>query len=293
MVNNRLVSAENLFPFLKNLYILDPTYQFYQVVTAWGVLIFLLYIVHRNWFRGNVYLAAAMLIPVTTVFNPLFIDFFLRIYYAELVWRMCFMLPLPFIGGYVLTRYVAYLWTGAQWWKRVGTVVGITMLLVLLAPIDTRYFQQDYSRFETVRAVKYGNDYRQWQDLIDVLNHIDSKGIITDRVTGYVINGLTMHDYHGFKFYGKGAVPYNLPRYDAESFKGKEDWLLVINQRDGNYSRVGAISKHWSPRELQVSRHYSAELIRFVESRPDRFAKVWAADRIEVYRIKPENVVSS
>jgi len=286
LLNNRLVSVDSLFPFLKNLYILDPTYQFYQVVTAWGVLIFILYLVHKHWFQGNVYLAAAMLVPITTVFNPFFIDFFLRIYYVELVWRMCFMLPLPFIGGYILARYVASLWTETHWRRRVGTITGIIIIMVLLAPIDTRYFQQDYSRLETVRAVKYGNDYRQWQDLIQALNRMESKGIITDRVTGYVINGLTTHDYPGFKFYGKGAVPYNLPDYDADSFKGREDWLLVVNQRDGNYSRVGAISKHWSPRELQVSRHYSIELLRYVTSQPTLFTKVWEGDRIAVYRIK-------
>ncbi len=285
LFKNRLISVENLIPFLRNLYILDPTNQFYQVVTIWGTLVYLLYLSGKwNISRSHI-LGGGMLLPLLTVFNPFFIDFFLRISYSEVVWRVCYAIPIYAVGAYMIVTALHRLMSSQLWLKKVGYGLVVGLLILLIFPINSLFVVEKYSRLETLRAVAAENDYRQWEDLLDYLQTVESKGVITDRVTGYMINGMTRHAYPGFKFYGRGAVPYNLQGYDEDSFRGRKDWLIVVNRRDGGWSQTGEISSHWSPRVMQVSRHYSPEFTNFLEQNPRRFEKLWSADRISVYRI--------
>lgn len=285
LYHNYLVPLEYLVPFLKNLYILNPTYQFYQVVTIWGVVVYLLYIANYRTLRTSNVLTAGMLAPLFTVFNPAFIDLFLRVHYADLVWRLCFMLPLAFVAGYIMVHSVAGLGRMSGITRNVGRILVAVLLVGLLAPIRTTFVNEPYSRLETLRASSLKNDYRHWEDMLDFLGGIESKGIITDRVTGYMINGLTHHYYPGFKFFGNGAVRYNLSRYGPDSFRDCDGWVVVVNRRDGVHSRVGAISRHWSPAEAQVSRHYDQAFVEHLERNPGHFVKLWERDRIAVYRI--------
>lgn len=282
---NRLIPVHNIVPFIKNLYVLNPTYQFYQVVTIWGVFVYLLYLRHHRELLGSNILTAGMLLPIFTVFNPIFIDLFLRISYPEVVWRLCFAMTLPFVGAYFFTRAAEGIWRDGPIGKKALNVATLGLLIVLLMPLRGPFINEPYNRMITLQAVRPENDYRQWEDMLDFLNGIPPTGIITDRVTGYVINGLTPHHYPGFKFYGTGAVPYNLAVYREDSFKKKDGWLIVINLRDGGYSDVGAISRHWSPRVMEVSRHYDERFIDHIEGNPAHYKKIWEKDRIGIYRI--------
>ncbi len=99
LTHNLLADVKEYLPFIRNLYVLKPGNQFYQVLTVWGVLVYVLFLWRFRDFSRSPYLVAGMAIPLLTVFNPVFTDFFLRFSWPEVLWRMCYMLPLPFIGG--------------------------------------------------------------------------------------------------------------------------------------------------------------------------------------------------
>jgi len=166
---------------------------------------------------------------------------------------------------------------------RVAIVVG---LVTLLLPINTAYIEEKNSRLYTLRTVPANNNYHMWNDLYQYLNTLESTRILTDQVTGYTINGLTRHRYRGRKFYGFWSFKTDRKKYDKRMFKNKDDWLLVINKRDGGNSMVGRLSRHWSEGVLKVSNYYSKEFEDFVDKNGDVFHKLWQGKNIRVYRIK-------
>jgi hypothetical protein len=280
-----MADIRNYIPFLQNLYILRPEHQFYQVLTVWGVLVYILFLARATRFLASPYLVAGMAMPILTVFNPVFTDLFLRFSWPEVLWRMCYMIPLPFVGGYFLVRSLAGAFRAPGAHRRIGHLAVAAALVGLLLPVQTTYFVSPYSKIYTLAPVAAANDHRNWHDLLQFLDTLEPARIVTDPVTGYVIKGMTAHGYSGHKFHAVRTMRVNRDSYSAIHFGDRRGGLIVINMRDGADSDTGRYGRHWPADILKVSGHYSGAFLEFVTQRSDLFELLWEHDRIAVYRI--------
>jgi hypothetical protein len=280
-----LMPLQDILPFVRHMYILKPYFQFYQVLTLWGVAVYVLFALRFRAFRDNPYVIAGMLSPLLTVFNPVFTDLFLRYSWPEVLWRLCYVIPLPFVGGYFLVRGLSWLRRGPAS-RRIAGAAATAALVGLLWPVHARYVEAPFSRLYTVVPVSRQHDHRKWADLYEFLNAQPPGGLVTDAVTGYTVNALTAHRYPGYKFHGTDRIDLKRQVYGAGDFRAFDGWLLVVNTRNGTPSRTGALSRHWPRDVLTVSRGYSPAFERFVGANPEMFVKMWENNGISVYRIR-------
>jgi hypothetical protein len=286
---NTILPLEQLLPFFRNLYVADPTFQFYEVLAVWGIVVYALFF--SALFRGERlpgFLVAGMLVPFVTIFNPFFVDLFLRHNYPDVIWRACYMIPLPFIGAWLFTRALYGLMSRGDRWVRFGVANALVAvaLIVFLFPISTTFFESRYSRLYTVLPVTTDVDHDQWQDMFDFLDSIGRETVITDQVTGYMVNALTPHYYRGHKFYGFGAPKIRRKQYDTDMYSQYEGSLIVVNRRDGGLSRTGRLSGHWPETILKVSRFYPRGFLAHIEANPQKYRKIWERSDIQVYEIQ-------
>jgi len=283
----KIIPLEVVLPFVKHLYILNPTYQFYYVLTLWGVYVYAVFFVYRRWFRGNFFILAGMLSPLLTIFNPFFVDLFLRSGPGKSMWRLSYLVPLHFVAGYLAVRLALVIRDG-HWRSRLGASLALAPLLLLLFPVNLVYIDAPYSRLHTLMPVARESSPALWRDLLDYLESLpERETIITDPVTGYVVSGLTRHVSYRHKFHRRrGYVEFNHADYAGHPLDAHAGKLLIINQRDGEVSQHGAMARHWPDHILKVSNYYYAEgLEPYLQGHPERFELLWEEDRIRVYRI--------
>lgn len=289
ITRNKLIPVENIFPFFKNMYILNPGFQFYNVVTVWGVLVILLFVFNIKKFRNNAFLMAGMMSPFFTVFNPFFTDLFLRHSWGDMLWRMTFLIPIHLVGAYLLVSSIQYIQHGGNLKKAYGIVTAL-LLIVFLMPVKTNFLESPYSRVLTLKPVRIENSPEHWSDLIEYLNGIKKhKKIITDPVTGYMLTALTKHTSSRAKFHrkGHGYIEYNFDDYSNNPFDRYKGYLFIINKRNGGMSKAGRIARHWPENILQVENFYFSEnLESYISSNPERFQLLWNNDRVRVYQIE-------
>jgi len=264
-----------------------PWLQYYEVVTPWGLAVTVLFLFYWREFRSSAYLVGAMFAPLLTVFNPLFVDLFLRVSWPEVAWRLLFVLPLPFVAGYVAMDLSNRLRTGVFWLPRAAAGAALAALVLLWLPFGSLFAGPAVSRVTTLAPVDPGNDYRMWGDLWRHLRNYRDRFILSDPVTGYAANALTDNRNRGFKFYAS-EQRFRLDKavYSRSDFLHMGRWLLVINKRSGRDSVNGRLSGHWPADVMNLEQYYSPELERFVADNPDLFVEVWSRDRISVYEIR-------
>jgi hypothetical protein len=288
VTQGKLIPVENILPFFKNLYILNPGFQFYQVVTAWGCMVFLMFILNIKSFKNNAYVMSAMLSPLFTVFNPFFVDLFLRYSVGDMLWRITYLLPLALVAAFVSVISIQFIYQGVIA-KKVAGLFGLFLLSGLLFPLKTTYFDNQYSRLSTLKAVAKENSPAHWNDLIEYLQGIENeKIIITDPVTGYMVTSITRHRSYRYKFHRHwGYIEFNFDDYSKHPLDRYKGYLFIINKRNGGFSESGRVSKHWSENILQLEEFYSSDkLDEYVSLNPDRFKLLWEKDRVWVYLIK-------
>jgi hypothetical protein len=66
--------------------IANPTMRFWDTLAPTGVVVYLWYIARLKWFRGADYLNVGMLSPLLTLFNPLFVWWFLHLASWDPLW---------------------------------------------------------------------------------------------------------------------------------------------------------------------------------------------------------------
>ena len=282
----KVVALPITIPDFGPLHILNPYYQFYQTVTIWGFLVALLFFMGFSFFRHQPLLVAGMLSPLVTVFNPVFVDVYLRIEGDFSLWRLCFLLPLYFVAATFIVSNV-YKWPQYGVWKR-NTMAFVVAALVLLPTSNSISKSVNSNLRTTNQSVAQENSYHQWLDLIEALNGLRRHDVLTDPVTGYIVSGLTPHYTFRHKFYPTSyyrAFSFNYDDYSDFPLSRYRGWLLIVNLRDGAESRSGALSGHWPEDVLKVSDFYSEKLLRHLDQNPDRFETVWTARGITVYRI--------
>ena len=196
------------------------------------------------------------------------------------------MIPLPFLGAYFFTRAVSGLFSKRGALHAITNTAVVASLLVLLLPISTTFLESRFSRLYTLKPVVPAVGYQQWQDVVTFLGTMEKETVITDQVTGYLINALTPHYYRGHKFYGFGAPKISRKRYSENSFSEFAGSLVIVNRRDGGLSETGKVSGHWPENILKVSRFYSPGFLALVENNPKKFKKIWDQENIQVYEIQ-------
>ena len=172
------------------------------------------------------------------------------------------------------------LWAG-------GCLLG---LFVLLMPWEPFLGMRSNSRLYTLKPVAEGNDQRRWGDLIDFLRRQPQARVLSDHYTCQLLGwmGLAVRD-------GTWWIGAVLP--DADRLKllrnldRQQDWLLVVNQRDGDFSANGARSSHWWANAwMNFATAYSEDALLFIEQHPEVFKEIWSGDRIQIYDIVESRV---
>ena len=292
------VPVETIIPFLKHMLIQPPLGQFYQVITVWGVFVYLLFFLKIRLFKKNTFIMGGMLIPILTVFNPVTVDMMLRLTSPDTLYRLSYCIPLPFVAAWIAIDSIHRLKRHERALSRMFHGIVLVGLLGLIFPVHTKYLESTYSRIYTLKRIPR-NDLCLWRDLTDFLCSLNKTNavIITDTATGYVTGGFTGIDCGNWRFYGTrfgSWLKSDKPAHDIAGVFDRldlnRDWLLVINERDGAPSVSGRISRHWPEDIMNVSKCYSPKMKAYVENNPDLFELIWKHDRIRVYDIVEENV---
>lgn len=285
--HHKVISLNHLLPFFRNLYVLNPSYQFYQTITLWGFVVYLSFFLMMRRFVINPYVLMGMLSPLFTVFNPVFVDIFLRVRDVHVLYRLGYMIPLAMAAA-CLVWFLTKDWSNQGTGRRLFAIAMIGLLITTLFSFDSRFIRSQYSRIPTLLAVEENRSARHWSDLLEFLNALEGAApIYTDPVTGYLVTAYTRHQSTRYKFTKAYHRPLNFDNYDNFPLKQYRGGLLVINLRDGGDSETGRLSGHWPADILGVSRYYSEELLQHVQDHPSLFPLIWSSDDIRVHRIHP------
>ncbi|MDG2088421.1 MAG: hypothetical protein P8J68_06750 [Arenicellaceae bacterium] len=293
-----LQPVSDLLPFAKNLFVLKPTQQFYQVLTVWGVLAYLLYFLSNRKQDVPSYISAGLWSPLFTVFNPVFIDLFLRVSYAEVVWRLCFLITVELYAAWYLVRgWETIRQTGVfknstdsggshSYGESARMVFVSILLIVFLLPINSRYLENNYSKLTMLAPVAPEASFENFEDMLNFLNTLPPNNLLTDQVTGYAVNAFTPHVYHGHKFFNLYTTVTYLPEYELSDIDDYRGGYLVLNNRDGNVSSFGhEAGGHWPVDIRLYSQQYSNAFSQLVLNNPDVFTNIWQLNSIQVYQI--------
>ena len=296
---NRLWEFGPAIGLLPQLSILNPSYQFMQVVTAWGLLVYVLFFCHWQRYKHNLFLISGMLLPLFTVFNPFFTDLFLRLTDSTVLWRFCFLIPIHYVAADLILHYLQSLFTNSDLsdneskTSRLFMGAALVSLLVFLAPLMNGWKGLHHSRYPTLKAVNPQQSYQHLSDAIDFLENIPNKKVLlTDPVTGYVLSGFTKHNSFRDKFFineYSGFKKFTFDSYADNPLQKYSDHLLVINERTvkNGDSFVGAVTRHW-PTDLfqRIQPFYTSELKRHISANPEKFSLLFEKDNFAIYLLK-------
>ena len=280
-------------PFLKNLYVAQPAFHAYHAVTVWGISVYVLFLLHLKFFRASPILVVALLTPLLTIFNPLFVEFFLRFKSPEPIYRFIYIVPLYQVGAALVASSLQRLANRTHRISRFISSAILVVLVVTLLPLTFPGIKAHYSRVSTLQPVAQDNTPAHWQDLLIYLRSLEvPRKILTDPITGYMTRGLTPHAYSGDKYHDFHWSDYKDFNKDLEQddvFDLYIGWLFIVNQREGALSRNGMMSGHWPADVLKIKKHYSSALFDHIARNADRFRILWQAKEITVYEIIESN----
>ena len=285
LFHNKIIQLSQQGPILNRILLLNPGYQFSQVLTLWGGAIYLLWMLYWRRFIGHPYLFTGMLVPLFTVFNPVFVDWFLRMDGVHTLWRMLYIVPLHFIAALLVLFSYDALKQAGKISKKIVSACTILLLFVLLLPLGGI---NSNSRL-TLAPIDHDESYLYWEDLLDYLNqpHLTRKSVLTDPVTAYMLKGLTPHRTYHRKFFNSKLRPFNYADYSDAPLERYKGWWLVLNDRDGGFSETGSQSGHWPADVLYTSHFYTEPLREHIRNNPgQRFRKVWEQDDVLIYEIQ-------
>ena len=244
-------------PLFEDMFILNPGYQFVQVFGAFGLIVTAAALLAPHYLSRNPFLIAGLLLPLFTVFNPLFVYVYLHVAKYETLWRILFAVPLPFIAAALLVRYIESIPRLTVRIRIAGALVAV-LAAVSLLPVEFSGFRNANSRIGSLVDTRAQGV--QWlPDVVEFLNSMPAEVAYTDPVTAYVLRGATVHIVPGWKFYaGRSGVNFEQLKRDGivEQFLESRPGLYVINKRPAGETRNGQDSGHWRSDVLDTSRWY-------------------------------------
>jgi len=270
---------------LINWNILRPDHQFYTVLGWWGLYVYFLAALNFSSIKKSVILTAGLLIPLITVFNPVFSEAYMRLAYPQVLWRMLFALPLPVIAAYLTyTTYEKI--TLKEPVKFIGGVLTVIPLFIFLQVFNVGPVNNLMAKSPSLIRTPDENSYRHWIDMLEFIQTIDpAREVLTDPSTGYLVRSLTKHDHHGFKFVKQNFRQFNFEEYRDHPLSKYRGWLLIINQRDGEINSRLRRPYHIYPDIMKVKKHYGESLIKEISNHPERYKILWRENDISVYKI--------
>jgi hypothetical protein len=293
----------------ENPYIRLVVYQlfvFYQVVGCWGLFVYLLFLLMIRHFVKIPYLIAGMVIvPLLTVFNPFTIDLIVRMSQSAALYRFIYLIPLPFVGGYLLVHFwdqarqwfhrmclapvesVSPIWPRLSWINFFGSILILAGLIGLMFPIDAAGIYAPYSKIYTLRKIPAGNDYHLCDDLGKIMAKYENKVILTDNYTAHFLAFYSPKNTYSHVKWLNSSNPEKEPPEPYTWEKLRNRGLIIINRRNGGLSISGRIARHWPEDVLpKDSQYYSLEAQHYLESHPEKFQKIWSQNQIAVYAVQ-------
>lgn len=292
-------------------FIQPPTGQFFQVVTWWGVFVYAVFLLNARNFLRQPFILSGMLMPCLVVFNPLTILILSRwVTDLNVIYRCNYMIPLPFVAGFMAMRFSneIWMWIGAGWHngtqscqrdrpaiivqmksmlflRRIWAVAALLGLVVLLMPFEPLFGMKSNSRFYTLKPVPEGNDQRRWGDLIALVRTHPQTAILSDSYTSVMLHWMGVNTTAG-DWWLRPSSPGTDRLGLLRKLDQQQDWWLVVNRRNGEFSTNGYISGHWPADVLMhFASFYPENLILFIKQHPELFHEIWSKDQIQVYDI--------
>jgi len=291
-----------------NFYLRLAVYQlfiFYQVVGCWGLFVYPLFLLMIRHFVKIPYLTSGMVIvPLLTAFNPLTVDMMVRFGQDPTIYRFHYLIPLPFVGGYLFVHFlgkarewfqrmrsapaesVSPIWPRLSWINFIGCLLILAGLIGLVFPINAAGIYAPYSKIYTLRKIPAGNDYHLCDDLGKIMAKYENKVILTDGWTAEILRHYSPKNTYSHVKWLNSLNPENEPPDPYTWEKLRNRGLIIINRRNGGLSITGRIAKHWPEDVLpKVNRFYSLETQHYLESHPEKFQKIWSRNQIAVYSV--------
>tara|TARA_B100000029_G_scaffold71267_1_gene63203 strand:- start:3364 stop:5331 length:1968 start_codon:yes stop_codon:yes gene_type:complete len=293
-----VIDASHFLPFTRELPITNPSLRFWDVLAVFGVVVYSWYFLRRRWFAGLDYINIGMASPLLTLFNPIFVIWFLHIMTADVLWRMSYLMPLSLVAAFLIVYSFSKAYKAKN--RRAFSFATLMTLIVLcsLFPFDFHYIYNSNSRLPSLYSVHSKNGANLWSDLIRATEKIGGRRVIlADGVTRYVLSNSTPHTQGvgGKELWRYERVPEflnrphkNNPKKNLRAFQQTGD-LLVINKIDGSPSENGRRSGHWPEDILLVSDFYPNDLAEYASAKGKGskwFIKLYSSDRLWIYEIR-------
>lgn len=273
------------------LYILNPTEQFFGVLSVVGIVAYAGFALRYSQFLNTPYIIAVLIIPFVTVFNPFFLSILFQLTTPYHAWRILYLSPFSLVATIGVWYFISDLKTHNH--RQIAKRLIYSLLFVALV-IDTTALSKSplFFRYLTLKATaSNGLDLAGWPSLREFLNTLPgSTDIVTDSVTGYFINGATKHNVDNFKFHNS----FNSVALDKVFNGGKAKHLMhpelknrifVLNLQDGPDSLLGSISQHWPSDILKVSKFYPPTLGQVIEANNEKFIRLWSAKNMKAFSL--------
>jgi len=122
--------------------------------------------------------------------------------------------------------------------------------------------------------------------MLNQLNQYPENEVLTDQVTGYLINAHSHAHYSGLKFYGTHAFSTRKSQYNSKEFEKYVGSLLVINLRNGGLSKIGKVTQHWPESIRRMQQWYSPEFLQFIKVCPGIMTLLWRNNLVSIYQIR-------
>ena len=284
-----LIDLGEIHVALKGFLIANPAMRFADTLGIFGIVVYVWYLFRLNWFKGNLYIHVGMVSPLFTLFNPIFVAWFIEWGSWDSLWRFSYLMPLS-ITASVLVGYTYASNMGRTTMSR-SAIVDLALffaMVISLLPVNVGGYSNNFSRVPSLMPVHASNGALVWEDLLRFLDSIpDRPEILTDYVTNYVVtSALGLKGTPSAKeIWQKKTNVFSGDYQDRLLYYEQDDKILVINLKGGKLSENGRKSGHWPEDILDSAAIYPPDIVPFLESRPSDFQELWKRDKIFVYKI--------
>jgi len=283
-----LIDLGKLWEPLRGLLVANPTMRTLDALGFFGLLTYLWFFCERKMFQGRDYIWVSMLVPILTLFNPLFVYWFLHVASWDPLWRLALISPIALVAANLITCVSRRFCIDSGSLRLNARRVTAFALLVALSPFAFGEFSNRFSRVPGLMPVDRTAGAGLYRDLINFLDQQEPGiRIRTDYVTNYVLTSAVA--VQGRR---SAKASWQLKRSDLDGdYRDKllyykaDDSLIIVNHRNGPLSWTGRASKHWPEDILQVRTIYPDGLEQFLNERKSDFKKIWQQGEIAIYRV--------
>jgi len=270
---------------LNNIPIVNPGFRFWDTLGFFGLFVYLAYFINIRFVRDFDYVNFAMMIPACTIFNPAYSIIFLHIADSHVLWRVSYLMPLPFVASFLIVSLFPK-GRGRSRSSYIPATAWLLLFTLAIMPFKVLDSHNRTSRIPSLLPVDLVAGADLWEDLITGVTQINKKmvirDIITDSTTRFVLYSAVRGEAHRDSNY----FPINNSSY-RQDFQESDfsKHLLIINRRDGFVTGSARLSGHWLQNTLLVSDQYPDNIDSFIKENADRFSLLWEADQIRVFGI--------